>query len=295
MSLSQISPTKEFLIVWNGADPSDTTTLYVRAVVQNAKTLAVLATVNLTDRGNHLFSASYITPPDPNTIGNGLQIIITITVYTDLGYTIPSQNYARESRDYLVKTLISASQFWGPGGDSFDPKEIKKLLKEVLAEAKPVESPSFPVAELMNLIKAEIDKLPHELPEDKEVDLSPLQSGLDDVRKAINILPTLTRPVDIIPLAKEVRSIQQSLEKIANEMKDNLDSGMKKTQEMTIKGNEKIVDYIAEQVMSVIEKNIKSGAFKMTLFDSIFTGDETADKKKQFLDSLKAKYTPKKA
>ena len=203
----QFSPQKTLALVWNSADPSDTDTLYVRAVVKDALTVATLETVNLTDQGSNLFTGTYVTPHDPSMTGTGRQIFIEYTVYTDSGYTTKSQNYARVTDYYLIKQLVDPNIILGGGG--VDYIEVRKIIKEELAKAiKEGEEVLLPEVEKVDLnpvlaqIKAVSDKVDNikfpeipkvEIPEPEKVDLSPLRSsfrvGLERVLRQIKVLP----------------------------------------------------------------------------------------------------------
>ena len=287
----QISPSKEIILSWCGADPNDTDILYVQAVVQDALNLAVLQTINLVDRGNHLFSAGYITPQDPNQMGTGRQIIITMTVYTDSGYTIPSQNYSRISENYLVKKLVDASSFWGAGGSTFDAKALKKAVSDALKEMKFPEptKQEFPVKAIVDAIKNELNKLPKPI-EPEKIDFSPVHDRLDKVKKSIESLPLPTKPTDIVPLQKEMRAIKTSLSETVDTINASLVSELKKIEDMVLKENEKAVNTMIQTILTTIKDSIKDGSFKMTLFGNKNPFDQADAKKDNYLASLKAKY-----
>jgi hypothetical protein len=60
----QLEPQQEFVLARGLEDHTDSTTYYVRAVVRNAKTDALISTVNLTDNGNRRFTKAWMTPAD---------------------------------------------------------------------------------------------------------------------------------------------------------------------------------------------------------------------------------------
>src|SRR5258707_3851150 len=97
----QLEPLEDFTIARGLEDHTDSTTYYVRAVVRDAKTDALLATVNLTDQGDaHRFSKKWQIPADQT--GQGYYLLITTSVYTDSGYTTKSSNYGDKDETYLV-------------------------------------------------------------------------------------------------------------------------------------------------------------------------------------------------
>src|SRR5574337_612585 len=97
----QLEPREYFTIARGLEDYTDSTTYYVRAVIRNARTDALIDTVNLTDNGNRRFTKAWQVPADPS--GLGFYIIVTTTVYTDSGYTTKAENYLERFEEHLVQ------------------------------------------------------------------------------------------------------------------------------------------------------------------------------------------------
>src|SRR3990167_2297855 len=101
----QLNPREYFPIVRQLNDPLDVGTYYVQAIIRNARTGATLDTLSLTDEGGQRFSyTTWQTPAD--TSGLGLFITITLTVYTDSGYTEKAGNYGIEQQTYLIQERV---------------------------------------------------------------------------------------------------------------------------------------------------------------------------------------------
>lgn len=188
-----IEPREKFVIVRQLPDPSDTSTYYVQAVIRNAMTDTIIATVRLTDRTGRRFSKDWQAPADPS--GQGFYISIATTVYTDSGYTTKSEIYAEEIATHLIAERYNPRrrspgvEIVGQGGDDVDYKKIRKIMKEEIAEVKIPEQQNVSfdnvivevkrVGELVK--KIEMPKIP----EQKQVDLSPVISKIDASTKEI--------------------------------------------------------------------------------------------------------------
>lgn len=123
----QLEPGEYFGLVRQIADPNDSNTYYVRAVVRNARTDATIDTVNLTNRGSGRFSAEYQVP----SVGVlPFFIVISTVVYTDSGYTTKSSDYSQESETYLIETRSRHMGGGGSGGSRVDYEKIKKMIEE---------------------------------------------------------------------------------------------------------------------------------------------------------------------
>lgn len=138
----QLSPKESFTIVRQLEDHTDSSTNYVQAVIRNAKTDALLATVNLTDQGSRRFSKAWQVPADVS--GFGFWITILTSVYTDSGYTTKNQNYGDKMDTYLVQDRPVFNPNYpvptGAGAD-VDYKRIRKIVNE---EIKAIDFPPFP-------------------------------------------------------------------------------------------------------------------------------------------------------
>src|SRR3712207_5094711 len=118
-----LNPLEEFVIARQLNDPADTNTYYVQAVIRNAKTDAVIATVNLDNKGSQRFTKTWQVVQDPT--GLGLYVTITTTVYTDSSYSTKSTTYGVEQHEHLIQDRINPWLRTGGGAD-VDYKRVRK-------------------------------------------------------------------------------------------------------------------------------------------------------------------------
>ncbi len=211
----QLEPFEKFALFRGLENHLDATTYYVRAVIRNGKTAALIATVDLTDNGNREFSKEWEVPADVN--GNGFYITITYSVYTDAGYTTKSDNYGDKYEEHLVLHRITENRT--PGGPDINYKKIQKMIDDSVSKIK------FPDPEKVDLkpvLKA-IAENKVEIPPQKEVDLSALVTGLTAIQT--HLVEMRARPkfekTDISPLFDMYHDLHAEVEKI------NLPTGIK--------------------------------------------------------------------
>jgi len=134
----QLNPREVFTIVRQIEDHTDTNTYYVRAVVRNAKTDALLENVDLDSKGDQRYSKDYIVPTDVS--GNGFWISIITSVYTNSGYTTKSDNYGDKLDTYLVQERYQFNPNYPiPVGPDIDYNRVRKIIKEEIAKIPPTE------------------------------------------------------------------------------------------------------------------------------------------------------------
>lgn len=199
----QLNPRETFTIVRQIEDHTDQATYYVRAVIRNAKTDAIIQVdgnnyVNLTDQGSQRFTKNWLVPADAS--GQGFYISILTSVYTDSGYTTKSENYGDKIETYLVQDRVNANLggLGGGGGSDIDYKKIRKIVDEVVKQRLKEdidmpEMPEFP----------EIPPFP-EFPEMPDV-VAPLKEAVGEIKRTI---------VANKPEATDLSSLSFSLEKI---------------------------------------------------------------------------------
>ena len=214
----QLHPREYFTIARGLEDHTDSTTYYVRAVIRNARTDALIDTVNLEDKGDgHRFSKEWQVPAD--TSGAGFYLLITTSVYTDSGYTTKSSLYGDKYDTYLVHERKTTS---GGGYVDIDYRKIQKMIQDEIAKLPrvddinfpKVEIPEFPeipkvdhqpvlqaIAKAIEEIKREIRKIHFpEIPQPEKVDLSPVMHMISE----IDVTTTKENTDKIINLLKEV-------------------------------------------------------------------------------------------
>ena len=186
----QLIPGKSFSIIRQLDNVNDTNVYYVQAVVRNAATDAVLATVNLTSKGNQRFSSPYQVPAD--TSGTGMYISITSSVYTDSGYTQLSQTYATEDAEYLI--LQPAISTYGNGGTTIvDYDKIRKFISDIKFPGIPnydkefTEMRKYHVQNVQNLdgMRNHIEERINDIPKYDDKDI---RKELSSVRKDMQLM-----------------------------------------------------------------------------------------------------------
>lgn len=249
----QLHPREQYTITRQLANPYITDTFYVRAVIRNAKTDSIIATIDLDDNGSQRFTKQWLVPADPS--GQGFYVSIVTSVYTDSGYTTKSELYGDEQHTFLVQDRYVFNPNY-PVGQDIDYKRIKKMIDEavksvadktVIVEKTKIEKVNVPETVI-------VEKL-------KEVDLSGVVKAIEAVGKKVDDKPVTEVPeqeeVDLSPVISDLSSIARS-------MKDSFDAISKKIDSLKvrveIKGN--VMDSVAESdskpVDSRITKLIKS-------------------------------------
>ena len=209
----QIEPQVTLPLVYQITDPSDATAYYIRGIVADSLTGATLKTLNLTSQGGGRYTATTLAPVDPT--GLGRHIDVTISVYTDPGYTVLSEIYQRTIDRYLVK---HAAQSFGGGGADVDYDKIKKMLdaalKERIKEPKEADIPSVLMAleDSIGQVLRAIDG--KRIPEAKETDLSPILTDLKALRTELKQAIAENRPpepekVDLSGIEMGLTAIKQ--------------------------------------------------------------------------------------
>lgn len=215
----QLHPRENFTIVRQIEDHTDSATYYVRAVIRNAKTDAIIQVngnnyLNLTDKGSQRFSANWLVPADAS--GQGFWITILTSVYTDSGYTTKSQNYGDKMETYLVQDRMNPNLGgYGGGGADIDYKKIRKIVDKVVSERlkEDIEMPEIP-----KVIKVEIEKEKVVVPVvnvPPPPSLKPVLDAIKEVKKDISEIEfPESEKVEFQPVLDHVsKSIEMVIEK----------------------------------------------------------------------------------
>ena len=202
-----LHPQNSFTVVRQIANHTDTATYYVRAVIRNAYTDAIIETLDLTDRGSQRFSKNWQVPADPS--GQGFYISIVTSVYADSGYTTKSENYGDEENTYLVQDRLTGMHRGGGGG--VDAYTIRRIVQEELEKLpKPQPFPTIPTPPQMppmrfDEVLAAIRAIPKATAaEHKPVDLTPVLSAVEATRKAVEA-KEVTPPTDLTPVLERLK------------------------------------------------------------------------------------------
>lgn len=199
-----LRPQTTFTIVRQIEDHTDPATYYVRAVIRNAYSDTIIATVNLNDKGSQRFTYNWTVPNDP---GNGLWVSIITSVYTDSGYTTKSPSYGDHANTYLVERL----RISGGGGTGWAPtkayyKEIADALRGALAEIPEREPVQFDTSRLEKAIQSVASMI---LPMTKRDDVAQLKVAIANLERA------LTKPSKDVDMSPVFRAIDQMNERMA--------------------------------------------------------------------------------
>lgn len=189
-----LNPQETFIVARQLNDPADSNTYYVQAVIRNAKTDAIIATLNLDSKGSQRFTREWQVVSDPT--GLGLYITVTTTVYTDSGYTTKSTAYAVEQYELLIQDRINPFIRGGGGGADVDYKRIRKIIQEEIGIPPEQKEPDLvPISEGLQAVITEIRSLPRP----KDTDLSQILEQLARLEAAVKAIPA-SRTVDLTPV-----------------------------------------------------------------------------------------------
>lgn len=231
-----LQPQEQFAIVRQLADHTDSTTYYVRAVIRNSITNAIIDIVNLDDKSVGRFLKIWEVPADVS--GLGFYIDITTSVYTDSDYSTKAPTYGDELEDYLV---FDRHVSGGGGGMDVDYKKIDKLVIAAIKTIPEVKLESLePIKKALEAIKMEISGI--EMPEMEKMDHTPVLLAIGRVEK--NIIKSISE--------KEITP-ETNLEDVINKIKEvldkepNLDGVYSKIQEVKKTFDEFVNEYRTEQ------------------------------------------------
>jgi len=282
----QLNPTESFPIVRVLKDPFDTGVYFVRAVIRDATTDVLLATVALTDKGDRRFSKVWKVPYD-NAWSQGRFIVITTQVFTDSGYTVRADNYTEEAETYTVQSRWSPA-LAGAGSGGIDYREIAKVLAEVLNKQPSVELPvqkEFPIKELLSGFEKIVKQIPppKEPDKPKEIDFSSLESGLEKVVKKIEDIPT--PKLDLSPIVGELKNLINSIKELTAENKNYTEEIIEKIGSKKI-DTERIISDISDEIITQIQE----GKIKFSIFGDKNPFSNTEEKRNTYLQMLAKKY-----
>jgi hypothetical protein len=213
----QLSPSEAFDVFYFIRNHTDATTYYVRAVIYDVRTGAILTSVNLEQSATNarLFLKTLEAPPDP--VGIGRNIVAIASVYTDSSYSTKSQDYEEQEQYFLIKAVPPLMI----GGGGVDMRAMREMMEEVvddrLGKLPPPEKqrdfPAMPFDSVFGAIGAvmrEVGRIPKEAHDD-----APLRAAIDETKAAIAALPppekTDLKPVftALDALTKEIAALRR--------------------------------------------------------------------------------------
>lgn len=190
-----LRPQRNFTVVRQIGNHTDAATYYVQAVIRNAYTDAVIDTLQLTDRGSQRFSKNWQVPADPT--GEGMDISIVTSVYTDSGYTTKSENYSDEEQTYIIEDKEVGGR---GGGSGVDARTIRRILKEEITASKEVETEE---TEDKKEDMPMLGGMSHEM---TKPDFSEITEAI--ARLEVALKPKEVKPVDFKPILKELEAVK---------------------------------------------------------------------------------------
>lgn len=255
-----IRPQRNFTVVRQLANHLDTATYYVRAVIRDAFTDDILATLDLDDKGGQRFSAPWVVAQDPS--GEGRDISIVTSVYTDSGYTTKSDNYGDEENTHIIEDRRTSNGGGGAmGGGKLDSTRIRKIVAEEIAK---IEFPKFedskdmflePLLEALSNVQEVVSSI--EIPTYKEVDLKPVEQAIINVEQSISnvykavIDKEVTPAVDVSKIDEAVSGLKDANLSLAKNVL-NIVKGKEDNVEQIIRAN--LQDMIIGEIKKVFSK-----------------------------------------
>jgi hypothetical protein len=225
-----IRPQKNFVVVRQLANHTDTATYYVRAVIRDAFTDEILATLDLDNKGSQRFSKSWLVAQDPS--GEGRDISIVTSVYTDSGYTTKSENYGDEENTHTIEDRRTANGGGGAmGGGKLDSATIRRIMAEELKKVKDeekaqeaeepeevMEPEDTQVIDKLNSIETAIKAIviPQAATPEK-VNLDPVFEGMSTIYNAV-LDKEVTPPTDLTEVKYTVESLKKANTDFANQV-----------------------------------------------------------------------------
>lgn len=228
-----LNPGEYFTVVRELADPNDTGVYYVQAKIRNARTGALLATLNLVDQTGQRFTKEYLVPQDAS--GLGFYISSSTRVYTDAAYTVLSDQYGQESETYLVDNRFR-NLGGGSGGSDVDYKKIRKIFLDVLTTfdfkfpslepltaaikgafnfkdtvlsiVKRVDQNTAGVQPAIKELAAVADRI--DAKEFPKTDLAPVLAAIEGIPGKVDVTPA----TDLAPVLNAVKEMEASMHKI---------------------------------------------------------------------------------
>ena len=188
----------------------------------------MIDTVNLTDNGSRRFTKPWQAPADVS--GDGLYILITISVYTDSGYSVRAENYGDSFDEHLIQARPTPAMLNQASGPDIDYKKIQKMIDDSLAKFKPVKVTETKI-DIQPILKAIADNKV-EIEPAEPVDFGPITQAFAFIRKDLTELlarpqfePTdLTQFAELLAEMKKVNDEMQPTEvqKRFGDVLDNL-------------------------------------------------------------------------
>ncbi len=280
----QLYTQHNFTVVRQIGNHTDVNTYYVQAVIRNAYTDEIIATLNLTSKGSQRFKKDWQVPADPS--GEGFYISIITSVYTDSNYTTKSDDYADEENTYQVidKPRIHNGTSAG-GGGSLGRRDVRDIMSEELQkvlpqitpkEVEPIEPPeptdyTDHFKQIMHAI-ANIEK--PEAPE--KVDFSPVLDAIASLAQSVGAIEM--PELDLSPVLSKLDEIENDnildKEEFTKMMQDVVDN-LKTDFETSIENVLKKISLVTSSVTFVGGKGLPALHKALQNSDEVGSGEES--------------------
>lgn len=191
--MHQLNPGSKFTITRQLEDPADTATYYVRAYIRMVDDDSLIATVNLTDKGEQRFRGEWYVPQ----YNVPTWITILTKVFTNSSYTTESMLYGRVEETFLIEQRWS-HVFGGGGGIDISYKKIQEIIREEILKIK--------MPEIKTTNKTIIKKV--------EMNLTPILLAFGEIRKELELIKNRKeKDVNFAPVVNDIKQLGIMLDK----------------------------------------------------------------------------------
>lgn len=263
----QLFTSNNFTVVRQIANHTDATTYYVRAVIRNAYTDAIITTLDLDSKGAQRYSKAWKVPADPS--GEGFYVSIVTSVYTDSGYTTKSNDYGDEETTYLV---VDRPRSNNGGGYGLSGRDVRDIFSEEIQKILPIITP-----------KKEEDPEEVETEEEEEIPdprIDAIIKMLEVISKKIDAIEKVDlKPIssDIKALGKQIDAIEipkLDLSPILSKMEENDSTDEMTKEEMTAQLSE-----MEDTIVGEIKKSVTGALKDMNFVTTFVTTSKLGDHK----------------
>lgn len=277
----QLSPNSLIPVSYSTTIPGDTTLYYVRAVLRDTQSSSTLQTINLKNVSSVPNRYTGTFQPVSDASGLGRPVDVTISVYTDSGYTTLSPNYQIVQYNYVVL------QPWIPnlgvgGGLNIDYDKLQKMFDGSKATNAEIGNEKAPKRERVNYKRLEEASLGASegarsaLSEELKGHINTLSKLMSDIAKGHGDVGTLTMgrfdamEQRLNALEGNISKGQAMSAKERKEMKEALSSAItdfreefKNTSDKVSKNSEKMLSDAFESLQSYLGETLSEKEFKM--------------------------------
>lgn len=195
------SPQQQIPVSYTVSIPTDSNSYFVQAILRDTQSSTILQTLDLVQNSSYSLRYEGIFNGVPDASGLGRAVDITITVYTDSGYTTPSPNYQ------VLNVACEVIQPWlptlgsGGAGVVIDWDRIEKMIVKHKVEGSKLTSEDIAQTLLARM------------PEYPQTDLSGIHSGIEKVIQQLSTLPRFEK-TDLDPLSDSLSARFSNIEKM---------------------------------------------------------------------------------